>query len=134
MERSSGHPVFLSTSLIILGNIYLMSKRDDEAYGVIIRALDRQEQELGPNNTEILEQLKDLMGICVRLGQPEMAEVFFERAQDIIEHNAGIDGLVVAEWLDDSAGMYQALGKDDKARANLERAQVIRENSGKLSE
>ncbi len=74
------------------------------------------------------------MGICVRLGQPEMAEVFFERAQDIIEHNAGIDGLVVAEWLDDSAGMYQALGKDDKARANLERAQVIRENSGKLSE
>jgi len=134
MERSSGHPVFLSTSLIILGNIYLMSKRDDEAYGVTIRALDRQEQELGPSDPEILEQLKDLMGICLRLGQPEMAEVFFDRAQDIIEHNAGMDGLVVAEWLEDSAGIYQALGKDIQAQANLGRAQVIRENSGKPTE
>ena len=74
------------------------------------------------------------MGICLRLGQPEMAEVFFDRAQDIIEHNAGMDGLVVAEWLEDSAGIYQALGKDIQAQANLGRAQVIRENSGKPTE
>jgi len=86
------------------------------------------------DDNEIFLRLVELMGICVRLDQFEVAEAFGTRMLAILEDNPDQNPLVTAGWLEYIAPLYQVLGNDNQAQAYLQRAQEIRKNSAKSSE
>ena len=133
MEGSSDR-LSLAGYLVTLGKVYRERQHDDDAYDVLIRALVILDQELDQNEEMIFLHLCELYGICVRLDQFEVAEVFCMRMLAILENNPDQDPLVTADWLENIAPLYEVLGNDNQAQAYLQRAQEIRKNSAKSSE
>jgi len=136
MEKSSNqsigrknlHVLTLST----LGRIYREQQRDDEAYDVISRAQAIQDA-IAPGHPDTFQQLTELMGICQRLGQLEVAEASSTRMLAMLEdEKLGPDS---PEWeipLDLAARLCMEMGRYDDAEKYLLRARsIVERTSGK---
>ena len=134
IREGSPDRLSLTEDLTGLGKVHRERQNDDEAYDVLIRALVILDHELEADDNEIFLRLVELMGICVRLDQFEVAEAFGTRMLAILEDNPDQNPLVTAGWLEYIAPLYQVLGNDNQAQAYLQRAQEIRKNSAKSSE
>ncbi len=113
-EEPGREPQVQATLLTTIGEVYVDLGFPKTAKPLLESALQIREQELGPDDPEVVDSLMKLGEACEKLSDYSTARTLYTRAQEITERRAGRQGEAFA---DATAHLADALVGDDPATA-----------------
>ncbi|WP_206069815.1 tetratricopeptide repeat protein [Nodosilinea sp. P-1105] len=111
-----------------LGQALKDQVRYAEAEGAYRQALQRREQQLGADHSDVATSLNNLAELYRAMGRYGEAEPLYLRALAIYEQQLGADHPSVAISLNNLAALYYAMGRYGEAEPLYERSLAIREH------
>lgn len=128
-NKTLGGDPRVATSLISLGDVYLVQGKTDEAISVYLQCIALTEGTVGPEEPIVAIALDGLGRAYVAQGKYTEAEELFRRAISINEKKLGANHPAVATNLMSLGDLKVAQGKPAEAEAFYKRALALREAS-----
>lgn len=115
----------LARALDNMAESYRMDKRYEEALGAYKKALNLQEQSIGPKSTELIPNLNRIAELYTIHKNYAEAEAQLKRAGEILKSSYGADSTQYAAGLRKLSQLYKEEGLESKAQSILAQAVAI---------
>ena len=112
----------IATSLLYLGDIYIVKRDFADAKKVLERLLETQTQKSGPDHVSLAPALDRLAMIHHRQGNARAAEDLYKRALAAREKAYGVESVQVAESLFALGQFYRSERDFERSESNLTRS------------
>jgi len=123
-EAQLGNTATKTTDILSLyGNLLWRGRYTEQAQTVLIEAIRRYEQELGPSAIRLWQPLSDLGVLYSSAGQFDLAMQQLQRAMDILTPHVPPKNRQIAALLIQQGNVQQRMLQFDKAELSYQRAQ-----------